>query len=280
MLTNSPTTIDAYPKPLDLDLNVYYHGSEKCSPGRKYGPMVRDHYVMQLVDGGKGTYETKNGCWTLGEGQGFLIRPGARVCYWADTVEPWSYRWVGFNGSRVETVAMGAGLPPEVSVFSAGELAEEITACFEVLERAGALPKTSKMFMETSALYGIFSALARMAPSPQRESRLERHIRHAMDFIERNHSREMTMDEMAKHVGLDRSHLAHIFKRTMNISPTDYLIGLRIQKASELLTSRPDLSIKEVAFSVGYRDPFFFSKTFRRLKGMTPSEFRANGLKL
>ena len=78
---------------------------------------------------------------------------------------------------------------------------------------------------------------------------------------------------LARKQNIHRSHLCRAFKRKMGISPLEYLISIRIQKALSLL-KETELSVAEVAAKVGYLDSNYFSKAIRRAAGSSPSEFR------
>lgn len=75
--------------------------------------------------------------------------------------------------------------------------------------------------------------------------------------------------------GLVPSYLSKQFKKYKGMSPADYLIKLRIEKAKEIFLSQPDILTKDVAMIVGFTDPFYFSKIFKKETGMSPSVFRA-----
>jgi YesN/AraC family two-component response regulator len=68
-----------------------------------------------------------------------------------------------------------------------------------------------------------------------------------------------------------------IFKEYLNISPKEYLIRLRIDVAKELLSNKA-LSIGDISRSVGYSDQFVFSKTFKKITGLSPEKFRQSGI--
>ena len=71
------------------------------------------------------------------------------------------------------------------------------------------------------------------------------------------------------------TNFVRVFKDTYRATPVDYLIRLRVQKACEMLQNL-DESITSVALKAGFSDGNYFSQTFRRITGMTPSEFRKN----
>lgn len=84
---------------------------------------------------------------------------------------------------------------------------------------------------------------------------------------------------LAAQIGLSEVHLRRIFKATADISPVKYITHLRLEKAKNMLITS-NYSISEIAISVGYSDPYYFSRVFKQEIGIAPSEYKKrNGLK-
>ena len=96
----------------------------------------------------------------------------------------------------------------------------------------------------------------------------------AIKYIQFNYSHDISVDDIAKAVGVSRSHLYRVFMSNVGQSPIDYLTGYRISEACSLLKNT-GLSIAEIAVSVGFFDQFYFSRVFKRAKGMPPSKYIA-----
>lgn len=94
-----------------------------------------------------------------------------------------------------------------------------------------------------------------------------------MEYIRQNHAEPITISQTASRFGLDRRRLAALFERHVGMTPSNYLIECRILKAKELLCTS-SCPIKQVAECVGYSDSLYFSKAFKKLSGISPSEFR------
>ncbi len=95
-------------------------------------------------------------------------------------------------------------------------------------------------------------------------------------YIERNFGNPgFNVNKVADYLKIDRSHFYRIFKNETGLSPVDYINRQRISRA-EMLLANLRMSIKDVAFSVGYSDQMYFSRVFKRLNGRTPSDFRKN----
>lgn len=98
-------------------------------------------------------------------------------------------------------------------------------------------------------------------------------VRSAVEYAVAHLHEFHTVTSLARHVGASPSHLAHTFSREFGISPMNYVQGLRMSAARDLLTFT-HLSVTEVARRVGYVDPLYFSRRFRLLSGSTPTAFR------
>lgn len=102
-------------------------------------------------------------------------------------------------------------------------------------------------------------------------------IRKALELLHQDLAYDWGLDELAKRVGVSRSGLAARFKKLTGDSPLHYLVTLRVQKAIHLLTTS-DMNIEQVAFAVGYKDSFTFSKSFKKIAGSAPRDYRRNYL--
>jgi transcriptional regulator GlxA family with amidase domain len=98
-------------------------------------------------------------------------------------------------------------------------------------------------------------------------------VRMVIDFMRANLQRKLSLMDFARAVNLSAAHLSRLFKTETGLSPGEYLIRLRMEKARSLLTSSL-LSIKEIMALAGYRNRSHFVQHFRRYSGLAPSEFR------
>lgn len=95
----------------------------------------------------------------------------------------------------------------------------------------------------------------------------------ALQIMHNEPNKDWTVEELAQSVGLSRSGFALKFKQSLGDSPLSYLTTLRIFKATKLLNTT-DYTLEKVANLIGYKDAFSFSKTFKRLVGLSPKTFR------
>ncbi|WP_256122455.1 helix-turn-helix transcriptional regulator [Staphylococcus haemolyticus] len=98
-------------------------------------------------------------------------------------------------------------------------------------------------------------------------------IQHAVDFINTNYQKHITVEEVAKTVNITRSHLYKLFKKNLSCSPKEYLTYIRVYHASQLLI-HTNTHISEISKRVGYKDPLLFSKIFTKHFEISASEYR------
>lgn len=257
-----------------IDLSFYHSGSYQCPPGTSYGPVVRDFYLIHFVRSGKGVFHEGGRVHTLHQGQGFLICPGRASYYQADPEDPWHYFWVGFKGVKAEVYLQSANLSIESPIFTLqNEL--DILTYFDMLEAA----KNLSYGRDLQLLGGLYLLLSHIAEfsigdRPVRAANSkELYIRSAIEYMERNYTRKMTIHELSNYIGLNRSYLCTVFKEAMHVSPKEFLTFYRMERACELLNN-PELAVSDVGYSVGYDDPLVFSKSFTKCKGISPREYR------
>jgi two-component system response regulator YesN len=105
------------------------------------------------------------------------------------------------------------------------------------------------------------------------DSRKITQVTPAINYIDANYDKAITLAEIARASHLSASRLAHVFKEQMGITLIDYVTGVRIEQAKELLLAT-DQSCTEICFQVGYNNQSYFTRTFKSVVGMTPRRFR------
>lgn len=102
-------------------------------------------------------------------------------------------------------------------------------------------------------------------------------IQEAIKFIDLHYTKNLTIPAIAENYGLGCKQFTYLFRKFKGISPNQYIISLRIQRAQELLY-RHQYSIAEVSHCVGYTDPYYFSRLFKKRTGQTPGSCKKSNL--
>lgn len=117
----------------------------------------------------------------------------------------------------------------------------------------------------------VISALQRIRE--EREQQTLTVLGRAKSYIQGRFAEELSLEEVADFVHLNPHYFSKIFKQQVGETFIDFVTGLRIDKAKELMASE-HLSLKEICFMVGYKDPNYFSRVFKKITGVTPTEYR------
>lgn len=231
-----------------------------------WGPGVRDIYALHFIVSGKGTLETRNQRYPLTAGDSFMIFPQTEIYYYPDPEDPWEYVWIEFKGDEAERLVAMTELEPDKPAAAA--CPADLKPYFPVVPGADARP-FEKMRTEAQ-LRMLLSYYVEFYP---RESHFIDYVRLAKEYIMINYWKStLTVSDIVNAVSLERSYLFRLFKEAAGMSISGYLTAYRIERARELLKSS-GLSIKSVAYSVGYKDQLYFSKVFKKATSYTPSEY-------
>lgn len=257
----------------DSDLYVTICGIENCIPGKKYGPCLREGYHIHFILAGKGSLRIENQHWDLSAGQIFVLPDGLESEYQADMEDPWQYAWITIDGRNALTCLKASGFEdswirecncnPDRFV----EIIDKILGITELtvvneLRRNSCMHEILAMLVETKTptkdIHHDFSP--------------DLYVQYAVQFIHLNYS-HIRVNDIANYIGINRSYLTTIFKNKLNVSPQEYLVSYRLNKAKQLLLTT-DLSIQEIAARIGYDNPLTFSKMFKNAYGKSPRHYR------
>lgn len=275
----SEVIFSVFPSENFVDLGLYQFGWEQCAPSHSFGPAARNHYLFHYCLSGTGTLIADNSrgesiSYQIRSGQGFMIFPNQVCTYIADHKIPWEYAWIEFDGLRARETVTLAGLSPDQPVYKARykDIAE--TMKNEMLYIV--THKEESPFHLIGHLYLFIDSFVRASTSTQinKGNRLrDFYIKEAFSFIEQNFQNDISVEDIAASCGLNRSYFGKIFHETTGKSPQAFLISYRMTKAAELL-KLTELSIADIGNAVGYPNQLHFSRAFKNVYGIPPSQWR------
>ena len=227
-------------------------GSETCDPGHAFGPSVRTHWLLHYVVYGFGRFVRDGITWEVNPGDIFVIPPYEETYYEADMQKPWRYIWIGFYADEIYPP-----LSDQAVIHCPG-----VGAVFEDMLRCGKLENGRSAFL-TGKIWELLAILQEQGEP------IADHIQKALNYMNAEYINGITVQQVAEQVNLDRSYFSTIFKAQMGVSPQNYLISLRLEKAAELITVYGE-SPSTAGISVGYPDLYHFSKIFKQHFGLSP----------
>lgn len=273
-------SFSVFPNENFLDLRLYQYGWEQCAPLHSFGPFVRNHFLFHYVISGRGHLDSIDSGglshrYDLEEDQGFLLCPGQINTYCADTVQPWKYVWVEFDGLRAAEYVKSAGLDAAHPVYRPQSPAQGRTVRDTMLyitehSDASTLHLIGHLFLLMDALIQTSSARRLLHGAQLKDF----YIQEAITYMEHNYQRELSVEELADVCKLNRSYFSKLFRENMGCPPQEFLIRLRLSRAADLMKSS-GLSIGDIAVRCGYPNQLHFSRAFKKRYGASPREWRA-----
>lgn len=258
----------------NLSLTIYYCGSKVCRE-ETWIPQYTDNYTLFYIYSGEGYVKIENKEFYIQGGQGFVVPPKKKVTYHS-IKRSCEIAWVGFYGFLTTNYLERAGITLETPIFQDPQQA--VGKIFQdILEDSKR--DNNRYCRITAALYMIFSELLDIHDSHtlnlNPNNLMENYLKKALQYIDMNYAEKMTVDAIARYVGIDRKYLHFIFKKKLDIGPQQYLITYRMFKACTFLEDK-DLSIADIGKIVGYENSLNFSKMFKKIIGVSPSEYKKN----
>ena len=273
-------SFSVFPNENFLDLRLYQYGWERCAPLHSFGPYVRNHYLFHYVISGQGRLDATDASgvrrdYRLGPDQGILICPGQISTYVADKDQPWKYVWLEFDGLRVPEYMESAGLDSSQAIYrpqSAAEGQKMRDIMLYMADHSDASP------LHLTGLLFLFVDLLIRSSSTRRALRgvqlKDFYIQEAINYMEHNYQRELSVEELADVCKLNRSYFSKLFRDSMGCPPQEFLIRLRLAKAADLMKGTRR-AIGDIAARCGYPNQLHFSRAFKKRYGVSPREWRA-----
>ena len=238
-----------------------------------YRPNGLPDYQLLYCTSGRGHLVVSGKEYTLTAGMGIFFRPFVQHEYYAEQ-EPWTTHWVMFNGSAVDMVPsiqhMGESyifhvVAPEKLAL----LQKKIYASTEI----GGLLNINEVSLN---LYEFLLALDSCIGSTpiSKHGLREKQLFDVITYIESNFQEDISLDTLSLIVGITPQHLCRLFKSAYHMRPMEYLTHYRIKHAKFLLMTRKELTLKEIASLVGFRDVSYLCYIFKKTEGITPGEFK------
>lgn len=242
---------------------------ERCLPCHSWGPGVRENFIIHYIISGSGVFYCGPNKYELGAGDAFVIFPYTIVKYTASKSTPWHYTWVIFGGDEAANILSEAGITVKNPVLRANQTANfKNHICSMHYNTSDDL---TGLLHFTSDLYELLSLITKKSNNGNKDE--NSYFSDAVQYINHNFSEDVTVDGIAERLGISRKYLYAVFKDSCGKSPKEYIMDYRIEKACDFLKNQA-LPVSSVAYSVGYPDPFVFSKMFKQKLGVSPSEYR------
>lgn len=263
-------------------------GYQQVAPNEEYPPRIHKHeYLFDIVSGrivneyqllyiveGKGTLKTASaGSFDIKAGDVFLLFPGEWHTYFPDPDSGWKEYWIGFSGVNIDSRIESGFFSKNSPLYKIGYNETVVNLYHEAISVA----KKQEMYFQ-QLLAGIVNYMLGIVFTIDCNRKLKNSsfpqiVEKARRYMQENIDKKIDIPAIAQHLNISYSTFRHTFKQYVGISPAQYYLNLKIQRAKDMLKSTK-ASIKEISYSLDFETPEYFTKLFRNKTGMTPSQFR------
>jgi AraC-like DNA-binding protein len=210
----------------------------------------------------------------VGPGELLVIPPRVAHKYGANERRPWTIHWAHAKGRLLPHFLAELGAPTTPFVTFVGKDAHTVSLFDEVLHIVEQGYAFARLLHAGQALSHLLAVLVRRDREASREAAdTEQRIAQSVEHLKRHLEARLDVPSLARLAGLSPSHYTTLFKAHTGYAPMDYLARLRMHLACQLLDTS-NHSIKSIAAMVGYQDQMYFSRVFRAINEVSPSEYR------
>lgn len=241
----------------DCAVQPHYRGNFTLSR-----PKGRSDYQLICVLSGnfEASYQGKTHRMT----QGFVLYPPHEPQQYSDTPDT-SRIWMHFTGHQIQEILQDAKLECGVYPVILSPIIQRL-----LLELVAEYHQTK----DVSHTKGLFLHILYLLGELQNNvGTTSDEVDDAITYIISHFNCKLQIDELAEFCNLSSSHFMHLFKEQTGTSPLAYQQTLRIKQAKSYLVTS-SMSINEIAEQIGYSDPLYFSRVFKKITGLSPKDYR------
>ncbi|WDR04175.1 AraC family transcriptional regulator [Devosia algicola] len=228
--------------------------------------------VIQHTLAGRGHLDYSGVRYLLVPGQTMVLTFPHANRYWLEQGESWDYFWLLLNGREALRLAHGVIDRSGPVLEMGGDAIDRMAAaCLGIIKNedcqsgeASAAAYAAVMALHDGMLAGRHASTQALPPAVAR----------VKAYIDANLGTILDVDRMARIAGMSRWHFARQFSASVGVAPSRYLFRARIERASRLLLAT-DMSIGAIATACGFANGNYLAKSFRRINGMAPMQYRA-----
>ena len=252
--------------PLIVNCTGFFNSEYPFTTDNREGRL--DWYLMHVTSG-ELEVRLPEGIRTVKAGETVIFPPKYKYyyCYRAKGA-PLNYLWAHFTGSAARLYLDELGFSESPAVFPSSPDTHanmNFRTLFDIFAKEDEL----RVHSLAATFLQILVSLSPHHTKEKERRAITRSLRYINDFYTEN----IRIPDLAAMENISNSRYHAVFKAAMGMSPSAYIIGLRMRHARELLRTT-DMSIKQIGSLVGYDDPHFFSKAFKLSVGVSPAEYR------
>lgn len=238
---------------------------------RKKG--LPENFIFYCVDG-HGWYEIEGQRYEVGPNEFFVLPQNKAHAYGNDPEHPWSIYWIHFGGEGLESFNELLAVQKHFKPYHIKNNAQTVaifTKIYKALQLGYSIDNLLFANMCFTHFLTLFVYNARHYETVEPETRdcVDSAILYMQEHIDEN----ISLNDLSRHYNYSVSRFSNLFRNKTGYAPIDYFLQMKMQKACQQLDFSND-SIKAIAFGMGFDDPYYFSKRFKTIIGVSPKKYR------
>lgn len=264
--SENPITKQMYITHIGYYPDAKYHFRER--------PNGAKENIFIYCEEGKGWVDFNDEKHYLTKNQAFIIPKNEFHAYGADNVNPWSIYWFHFCGENIHMFSSIVGKIVNIEESDKSRYHDRFMLFEEMYQNLEMGYSPENLEYVSFCLLHFLASLKYINQFREIKNVKESNvIQKSILFMKENLENKLTLEDIADYVGYSVSHFGSTFTKKTSYPPIEYYNQLKIQRACSYLQFS-ELKIKEIAFRLGYYDPFHFSKAFHNEMEITPNEYR------
>ncbi|OQY33178.1 MAG: hypothetical protein B6241_08735 [Spirochaetaceae bacterium 4572_59] len=238
---------------------------------------VLSEFQFVYITEGVGRFRSFQGDFTVSAGTVLLLVPGERHWYQPDKDTGWTEYWLGFNGECAEKWLERSFIERDNPLYHIG-ISQSVIALFEKAIHYAMQEPVCMQQMIASLVPQILARLQGSRKNIGKEKEYDSLLDQARSVFEKNIYVKFDVEAITKALNVNYHTLRDYFNEHTGLSPYQYFLQMKINKAKELLFQK-DLSVKEVSFKLAFDNPYYFSRFFKKKTGVSPSKWNGAHVK-
>lgn len=248
--------------------------SKEHPPGYLFDPergRILQEYQLLYIVKGRGEFANQTTSYDIVKGTLVLLRPGVWHSYKPSKNEGWTEYFIGFSG-EIADKAIEKLFAEDEQIFNVG-LKQEMVDLYQRAIEVAAEDRPSAQQLLCGIVMHLLGNLSYIAHSAIVADRMDQIIEQAKAIMQEKASQNIDLDMLAEQLNVSYSWFRKVFREYTGYPPAKYFMLVKLRRAQYLLVNTQE-SIKEIAFSLGFKSPEHFYTTFKRVMGSTPSVYR------
>lgn len=233
-------------------------------------------WILIFCTQGRGQVVFDGTTWPVTRGTMVLLPPAKAHTYYADADQPWDIFWVHFAGDHVDDYLPQEAASESIVVQTRTDhedMAMLMSQFWEMIRTLSGGFSYAAVFYAAQILSATLAYLSFHSPQAQTTPIGNEHVTQAIQYVYDHLDSKVSLHVLAAQVNVSPSYLNRVFQANVGSSVTQFVTKIKVQQAEHYLIDST-LSIQQIAQRLGFSDPYYFSRVFKRNVAISPRTYR------